>query len=196
MGEYSDGFPSGGGEASASLLAHRGGSHARPVKVRRTGRHTRAARLAVFPVVMILTFALSAAIMIAKPGKAHASSQPKRLAAFYWARAQAGHAYVYGGTGPGFDCSGLVMEAYRHAGISLPRTTFAMLADVASGKLIPEPLSRARKGDPVFYGSGHVELFVRRGHTFGAHDSSKPVGWIAYGFSWVPTMAFRVRGAG
>src|SRR5258708_22759406 len=43
-------------------------------------------------------------------------------------RSQKGHPYVWGGTGPGFDCSGLVMEAYRHVGIWLPRSTTEMLA--------------------------------------------------------------------
>src|SRR5579875_2629509 len=40
---------------------------------------------------------------------------PLRLRAYYWALTQAGHPYVWGGTGPGYDCSGLVMMAYRHA---------------------------------------------------------------------------------
>src|SRR5689334_22399926 len=33
-----------------------------------------------------------------------------RMRAYRWAVRQKGHPYVYGGTGPGFDCSGLVME--------------------------------------------------------------------------------------
>src|SRR5215472_9746077 len=58
---------------------------------------------------------------------------PARLRAYVWAARQKGHPYVWGGTGPGFDCSGLVMEAYLHAGILLPRTTTGMLG---SRKLI------------------------------------------------------------
>lgn len=39
-----------------------------------------------------------------------------------WALAQAGKAYVWGGNGPGgFDCSGLVQEASRAAGKTLPK---------------------------------------------------------------------------
>jgi hypothetical protein len=53
---------------------------------------------------------------------------PTRLRAYNWAKTQYRKPYEYGGTGPsGYDCSGLVMEAYRHAGISLPRTTYEML---------------------------------------------------------------------
>jgi cell wall-associated NlpC family hydrolase len=46
-------------------------------------------------------------------------------AAILYAVAQLGKPYVWGGTGPvGYDCSGLIMMAYRAAGVSLPRTTF------------------------------------------------------------------------
>src|SRR6266571_3288441 len=60
-------------------------------------------------------------------GDGQARRPPRRLLAYQWALRQKGHPYVYGGTGPGFDCSGLVMMAYRHAGIRLPRTTYGML---------------------------------------------------------------------
>jgi len=63
---------------------------------------------------------------------------PARLRAFYWARTQYGKAYEYGGTGPrGYDCSGLVMEAYKHAGINLPRTTGGMHGDWTFGAHAP-----------------------------------------------------------
>jgi len=113
---------------------------------------------------------------------------PRRLLAYRWAARQAGHPYVYGGTGPGFDCSGLVMMAYRHAGIRLPRTTYEMLA---SPKLVR--VIHPRMGDLAFYGTGHVELFRRWGYTFGAHDYQLPVGLIHYGHGWKPTAFYRVR---
>jgi cell wall-associated NlpC family hydrolase len=44
--------------------------------------------------------------------------------AITYARQQIGKPYVWGATGPdAFDCSGLMMMAYRAAGISIPRTS-------------------------------------------------------------------------
>ncbi len=114
--------------------------------------------------------------------------RPRRLRAYAWAARRAGHPYVYGGTGPGYDCSGLVMMAYRHVGIRLPRTTNEMLA---SSKLVR--VRHPRMGDLAFYGSGHVELFRRWGYTFGAHDYGSPVSLIRYGYGWKPTAFYRVR---
>ena len=114
--------------------------------------------------------------------------EARRLRAYAWAERQAGHPYSWGGTGPGFDCSGLVMMAYRHAGVHLPRTTTGMLA---SRLLIR--VWRPRMGDLAFYGSGHVELFRKWGYTFGAHDAGSLVSLIRYGWGWVPTAFYRVR---
>jgi cell wall-associated NlpC family hydrolase len=115
-------------------------------------------------------------------------------AALNWAeRNAAGCWYTYGGTNcsQGYDCSGLVMEAFGHgAGIWLPRTTYEMLS---SPHLHPIPLSQARRGDLMFYGSGHVEINTIWYHqTFGAHDTGSRVGWIAWGLYWHPTAAYRV----
>jgi peptidoglycan DL-endopeptidase CwlO len=112
----------------------------------------------------------------------------RRLRAYAWARTQAGHPYAYGGTGPGYDCSGLVMMAYRHAGVHLPRTTSGMLASPLLVRIW-----HPRMGDLAFYGSGHVELFRKWGYTFGAHDAGSPVGLIHYGWGWVPTAFYRVK---
>jgi cell wall-associated NlpC family hydrolase len=118
----------------------------------------------------------------------HRHRLPARLRAWTWAVTQTGAPYVYGGTGPGYDCSGLVMMAYRHAGIHLPRTTYEMLSSPLLVKVI-----HPRMGDLAFYGSGHVELFRRWGYTFGAHDYGQPVGIIHYGSGWKPTAFYRVR---
>jgi cell wall-associated NlpC family hydrolase len=141
----------------------------------------------------ILTLALAAAIFL--PGQAsaaRAAGSPGYQAAFSVARTRAGDPYSYGSAGPSaFDCSGLVQWAYGQAGIHLPRDTFEMLA---SGKLIPT--AHPRRGDLAFFGTGHVEFYVRPGHTFGAQQTGTLVGWHSYGGWWAPTMFFRVRGAG
>jgi peptidoglycan DL-endopeptidase CwlO len=114
---------------------------------------------------------------------------PARLRAFYWARTQYGKPYIWGGTGPGgYDCSGLVMMAYRHVGINLPRTTYQMLS---SWHLVR--VSVPQKGDLAFYGSGHVELYAHGNLTFGAHAPGQIIGWIAFGPWWHPTAYYRVR---
>jgi cell wall-associated NlpC family hydrolase len=111
-----------------------------------------------------------------------------RVRAYYWALSQRGHPYVYGGTGPGYDCSGLVMMAYRHVGIDLPRTTFEMLDSPLLVRTYHPQI-----GDLAFYGTGHVELFRKWGYTYGAHDSGTVVSLIRYGWGWKPTAYFRVR---
>lgn len=139
--------------------------------------------------------ALSALVATAGGHSASASVVPSRLVALRWAVSQAGKPYVFGGTGPGgYDCSGLVMEAYLHAGIRLPRTTGEMLAD--GRQLVRIPRSEARWGDLAFYGPGHVELYYGNdvvNRTFGAHESGTLIGAIRFGWGWVPTAYFRVR---
>lgn len=107
-----------------------------------------------------------------------------------WAETQAGRPYYYGGTGPySYDCSGLVYTAFRHVGISLPRTTFEMLN---SWHLVP--VSVPRRGDLAFFGSGHVEFVTTWYHgTFGAQDWGTLVGWHTWSGWWHPTMFFAVR---
>jgi peptidoglycan DL-endopeptidase CwlO len=123
------------------------------------------------------------------PARSAAAVLPARLRAFDWARTQYGKPYIYGGTGPvGYDCSGLVMEAYLHAGIALPRTTYEMLS---SPDLVR--VAHPAKGDLAFYGPGHVELYARGGWTFGAHASGQIIGWIKFGPWWHPTAYYRVR---
>jgi cell wall-associated NlpC family hydrolase len=162
-----------------------------------SGHHRKLLSLLVAAFVAALTF-LTAGPALGAPARSLAGARaaarsatvlPARLRAFDWATTQAGKPYIYGGIGPaGYDCSGLVMEAYLHAGISLPRTTYEMLS---SPYLVR--VSRPAKGDLAFYGSGHVELYARGDWTFGAHQTGQPVGWIKFGPWWHPTAYYRVR---
>jgi len=76
------------------------------------------------------------------------------------ALSQLGTPYAWGGASPaGFDCSGLVMWAYQHAGISLPHSTWAMMS-------VGRPVSRRnlRPDDLVFSeGGGHVGIYIGHG---------------------------------
>jgi len=162
-----------------------------------SGHHRKLVSLLVAALVAALTFltvgpALAAptqSLAGARAAARSAAALPVRLRAFDWARTQAGKPYIYGGIGPaGYDCSGLVMEAYRHAGISLPRTTYEMLS---SRDLVR--VSRPAKGDLAFYGSGHVELYAHGDWTFGAHQTGQAIGWVKFGPWWHPTAYYRVR---
>lgn len=115
--------------------------------------------------------------------------------ALSWAEANAlGHWYGWGGTGPSvYDCSGLVYASVLHAdGFYLPRTTYGMLA--GSPHLYYIPLSQARRGDLLFFGSGHVEFDTMWYHwSFGAQQSGTRVGWHYWSGWWAPTMAMRIH---
>ena len=151
------------------------------------------ARRSVRALVRVTLAALSALLIAGvlaplAPSAASASTRSQRLTALRWAESQAGKWYCFGGTGGCFDCSGLVMSAYRHAGISIPRTTYGMLA---SPRLHRIAASQRQRGDLAFYGSGHVELVTARG-TFGAAAPGTQVGWHHPSGWWHPTMYFRV----
>ena len=69
-----------------------------------------------------------------------------------YAEEQLGKPYLWGGTGPdAFDCSGLVMMAYRAAGVNIPRTSQAQWAGlphvpaVQGGPRRPGVLRRVRR---------------------------------------------------
>jgi cell wall-associated NlpC family hydrolase len=121
-----------------------------------------------------------------------ASRRTRRLRAYIWAAHQHGKWYCWGGTGGCFDCSGLVMSAYRRVGLNIGRDTFDMLD---SGKLVRVGRRHVRKGDLAFFGTGHVELYVSRKFTYGALHSGTQVGWHRITQWWHPTMYFRVKGA-
>lgn len=92
--------------------------------------------------------------------------------ALAYALAQVGKAYSWGSTGPNaFDCSGLMVAAYGAAGISLPRTSGAMMS-------VGSPVSRAdlQPGDLVVtYGGGHVAMYIGNGQVVNALNYSAGV---------------------
>jgi cell wall-associated NlpC family hydrolase len=82
-----------------------------------------------------------------------------------YAEAQLGKPYIFGEAGPdAFDCSGLVMMAYRAAGITIPRTSQAQW-DWGRRQV---PASQVQPGDLVFFAGadgtpaapGHVGIVL------------------------------------
>lgn len=104
-----------------------------------------------------------------------APARPVHEAAAVVAVRQVGVPYVYGGSDRrGFDCSGLVWFAYRHAGKHVPRTTRTLwdaLRPVARGQL--------RVGDVLFFRiagkMSHVGLYLGEGRFVHAPSSGREV---------------------
>lgn len=91
------------------------------------------------------------------------------------AMGQVGAPYRYGGNSPaGFDCSGLVQYSYAAAGVSVPRTTSGLWAEMS-----PVDKGDMRAGDLLFFEiSGkmaHVGLYLGDGRFVHAPSSGKAV---------------------
>lgn len=73
------------------------------------------------------------------------ASSSKSQAAVKAALSKVGASYSYGAAGPSsFDCSGLVMWAFRQAGVSLPHSSFAQYG-------MGQRVSQIQAGDLVFF---------------------------------------------
>jgi cell wall-associated NlpC family hydrolase len=92
--------------------------------------------------------------------------------ALRFALAKLGDEYVWGAAGPStFDCSGLVMWAYEHVGISLAHFTGDQWNE---GQHIP--LSEMQPGDLLFmYGLDHVGMYVGNGMMVDAPSTGQVV---------------------
>ncbi len=103
------------------------------------------------------------------------------------AMSKRGSSYVFGATGPGsFDCSGLMVYAYKQVGISLPRTSNAQYgagSAVSKGDLRP--------GDLVFYyGSlSHVGMYIGNGQI--VHAANPRSGVVVAGLDSMPYVGAR-----
>lgn len=145
----------------------------------------------ILAVLALLAVLLAIPALTASPAQASTSTLGGRILST--AETKAGHWYSYGAAGPTyFDCSGLAVWAAARHGISIPRTTYGMLA--GSAHLYRIPLSWARRGDLLFWGTGHVEFNTLWSHTsFGAHHSGTRVSWQRWNSYYAPTMAMRFR---
>jgi peptidoglycan DL-endopeptidase CwlO len=99
--------------------------------------------------------------------------------AISYARQQIGKPYLWGGTGPdAFDCSGLMMMAYRAANVSIPRTS--ELQWVWGPRIQP---GHEEPGDLVFFAGadgtstspGHVGLVIGKNTMIEAYATGFPI---------------------
>ena len=107
-----------------------------------------------------------------------------RLKVAVVAKRKAGRAsYVAGATGPNaFDCSGFSSWAWRQAGKSIPRTSYAQFA--ALRKI---SRSQARAGDLVFFfgrGAHHVGVYLGNGRMVHAANPRSDVNVVSIDSSW------------
>ncbi len=110
-------------------------------------------------------------------GGTSVSSASKGKRALAFAESQLGKPYRYGAVGPNsYDCSGLVLAAWKAAGVALPRTS---QQQYAQGHRIAK--SQLRAGDLVFfYGQrpSHVAMYVGDGMVIHAPRPGKKVQYI------------------
>ncbi|WP_052433890.1 C40 family peptidase [Streptacidiphilus melanogenes] len=105
------------------------------------------------------------------PGDPHPAPLPGPVAggleaAIGFAESQLGKPYLWGGDGPyGYDCSGLVQQAFFRAGIKLPRVAAAQYRATT-----PVAPGRLRRGDLIFWSSSsrssgihHVAIYLGGG---------------------------------
>jgi cell wall-associated NlpC family hydrolase len=104
--------------------------------------------------------------------------------AISFAEQQLGKPYLWGGTGPdAFDCSGLMMMAFRTAGINIARTSQAQW-----GTETRVPASQVQPGDLVFFAGadgtvtdpGHVGLVIGNGKMIEAYATGFPIRISSY----------------
>ena len=104
--------------------------------------------------------------------------------AIAYAEQQLGKPYQWGATGPdAFDCSGLVMMAYRAAGIDIARTSQVQWTTEHQ-----IPASQVQPGDLVFFAGadgtptspGHVGLVIGNGQMIEAYATGFPIRIASY----------------
>lgn len=86
---------------------------------------------------------------------------PKRAKVVAYALAQKGKPYIWAASGPnGFDCSGLVLAAWRQVGVGMYHNAAVMWRT----EVVHIKRSQLAPGDLVFYnGLGHVGMYIGNG---------------------------------
>jgi cell wall-associated NlpC family hydrolase len=110
--------------------------------------------------------------------------------ALHFALSQLGKPYSYGAVGPDtYDCSGLTQQAWKAAGVSIPRTTQEQASFGSS-----VPIDQIRPGDLViFYAdASHVGIYSGDGKVVVAPHSGSVIRIEA--MRWMPVYAVRRPG--
>jgi hypothetical protein len=122
---------------------------------------------------------------------------PAAAAAIQTALAEQGKPYVWGAVGPdSFDCSGLMLWAYRKAGIILPRVSADQFH--ARAQL---PVRSAQPGDLIFLATDtsnpatihHVMMYLGGGKVVEAQETGVPVHIRAFSFDEKEVIGQAVR---
>ena len=174
-------------------------------------RRGRARRRARRPSGRFVVSAVAAGAILTVLGSHHSArspaagsrpQSPAAAAAIAYARAQLGKPYRWGGptapgTSDGFDCSGLVMMAWRSAGVPIERTSQRQWAT-------ERHVSGPQPGDLVFYAGsdgtvkspGHVALVTGGGQMIEAYGTGYPVRKVPIRPDWVGFTDPAAGGAG
>lgn len=122
------------------------------------------------------------------------ASSGSAAGAIAWAKSQIGWPYVWGGEGPadgGYDCSGLVMMAYRSQGIYLPHQS-----GLQYNYGTKVPLGQRQAGDLIFWSNGssiyHVAMSLGGDSMIEAPTEGVPVR-ITSIYNWGQVMPYVVR---
>ena len=114
-------------------------------------------------------------------------------AAIDFAMAQLGDMYLWGATGPNrWDCSGLTMAAWEHAGVQLPHYSVAQYEQIQHIQQ-----DELRPGDLIFWALNpsdpgtihHVAMYLGNGMMIHAPRTGKPV-QIDSVYYWLPPNFF------
>jgi cell wall-associated NlpC family hydrolase len=107
--------------------------------------------------------------------------------AIQFAQEQITKPYLFGGTGPdAFDCSGLVMMAYRAAGINIPRTAaeqWQFGPTVAASAVSPGDLVFFAGADGTPAQPGHVGIVIGKNTMIEAYATGFPIRVSQFGTS-------------
>jgi cell wall-associated NlpC family hydrolase len=150
-----------------------------PSRYRRTNRTGPVVAAAVFAALLAASGAKETGHARAAAPAAAGSVAAEAIA---YARGQLGKPYQWAATGPySFDCSGLVMEAYSHAGVHIARTSqdqWATERHVSSPQ--PGDLAFFAGSDGTMTSPGHVGIVTGPHTMIEAYGTGYPIRVVSY----------------